>query len=95
MANAREVTSAAANMMRMEEQRAKQLLDDVLDEYMNKDTRVMHCIQKYIGEITNQYTKHYDVINKIKENFSADVEAIYAVSLSSKYLNHHFIKSSV
>ena len=107
MADAQEITSpadtsSAVKMIRMEEQRAKQLLDDVLEEYLCKDTRVMQCFSKYVEEISNQYTKHYGVIREIRDNFSADVGAIYAVSLvkkkssSSKYrnlylLNHHII----
>ena len=67
----------------MEEQRAKLLLD-VLEEYLCKDMRVMQCFSKYVEEISNQYTKHYSVIRKIKDNFSVDLGAIYAVSLVKK-----------
>ena len=94
MADAQEITSpadtsSADKMIRMEEQRAKQLLDDVLEEYLCKDTRVMQCFSKYVEEISNQYTKHYGVIREIRDNFSADVGAIYAVSLVKKKYHHH------
>ena len=58
-------------MIGIEEQRAKQLPDDVLGEYMSKDTGAMWCTSKYVEEIRNQYIKTYDVINTIKDNFSA------------------------
>ena len=57
MADGQEITPSAAKMIRMEEQRAKQLLDDIMEEYISKDTTVIECMSKYVEEIRNQYTK--------------------------------------
>ena len=85
MADTLQTPPSAAPIIRMEEGRVKKIFDEVMDEIIHRDEKVLACLVKTIQEVTQRCSEHNDALKTIKAQFYAEVEAISEVRLIKIY----------
>jgi len=72
------------DQLRMEEERAKEFLNQVMGDYLLTDTRISDRLIQTRQEIEAERRRHHEILQLIQQRGLADMELIFKVTVRQK-----------